>query len=271
MWTLNTSASPAQYASYGAQLTASGSTHTMGSWAQLDGSGGTPIAAECLTLQTYSNSAAADMLFDVGIDNGSGSVRILAQNLMLTGFMRRTTAQCSDELELPLHVPKGSILVARMQAGTSSATCSMKFRIGQNVGGVGGFARCFPLTATANSRGVACDAGATAGVKVRTQLVASTATRARALMALIGPNNDIACVSSCWFRFDLETGASGSELIIWPDFYLSRDTKSDVIRPSILPAITHFLPAGSRLSANLRCTVTQTGDRTIDMVVYGFD
>jgi hypothetical protein len=270
MWTLNTSASPAQYASYGAQLTASGSTHTMGSWAQLDGSGGTPIAAECLMLQTYSNSAATDMLFDVGIDAGGGSVRILAQNLMLTGFMRRTTAQCSDEVALPLHVPRGSVLVARMQAGTASATCSMKFRIGQNVGGVPGFARCFPLTATANSRGVAVDAGGTANTKVRTQLVASTSERALALMALIGPNADIACSLDAVLRLDLETGASGSELIIWPDVILSRDTRADIPRATVLPVIAYALPASSRLSASLLSDTTTTGDRTIDLVLYGF-
>jgi hypothetical protein len=250
------------------QITTGGTANTKGSWAAAGSA--TEYPAEAIAINADDPSSNLNFMIDVGITVG-GVTRVLAENLNCNADFRPTTGVASAMLYLPLHVPAGSTIAFRGAASSGSATVYLKaFLFGTGLNGMPGYSRLVALTTPNLSRGVTVDCGGTADTNVRTELVASTAVAVQALLGLVGPNNDAGAATNARTRFSIDVGAAGSEAALWPGHQLFKDTVIDTVRPSILPAVPLYLPAGSRLSALAQCTSIDTADRTFDLMVYGF-
>lgn len=250
--------------SRGTDITSSGSANTKGSWITAQQSG---FAYEYL-IAGFNRPAGVDYTVDIGINDGSGNIFVLVPDLRIAS--RKGGQEEFAFYPLPLHVPSGARLTARCQASTGSSAISMVLN-GFSAGpyGAPGFSRAIALYTPTSSRGASIDPGATANTKTRTQLVASSSDRVAAIMCHIGPAGDTARAATSW-AMDLECGASSAEQKLVADLVFCTGTTCDVPMSQCKPLIPCDVPAGTRFSANLQCSVTTSGDRVIDLGVWGF-
>jgi hypothetical protein len=251
-----------------ATVSSGGSSNVKGSW--VSAGSATTSTAEAIAIVVGGAFGAYNFMIDVGINVG-GATRVLAENLSFNADLRVIAESTSAVLYLPLHVPTGSVIEFRAACSTGGSSVVVNaYLFGTGLNGTPGYSRLVALTTPNSSRGVTVDCGGTANTNVRTQLVASTAVTVQALLGMVGPNHDASAATNARTRFSIDVGAAGSEAALWPGHQLFKDTTTDSIRPSILPAVPLYLPAGSRLSALAQSTSIEASDRTFDLMVYGF-
>jgi hypothetical protein len=250
-------------------ITASGSTNTKGSWADI---GTTGFAWKLLILCVDGNTGTAcDGVLDLGINVGGNSF-VIAEDLRIS-----TTAPLTNEGQqyywLPIAVPSGAVLSARLAASAASKTVKVTCTgFSNGLGGAAPFSRCRALYTSATSRGVAVDPGAASLTKgAYSQLVASTAFDVCAISFMFGYNGDISRGSFARWLIDLAIGGAGSEYIFLPNFVSHFETVIDGPFTSFIPPFPMFIPAGSRIAARALCASTTAGDRTFDIAAWGFE
>lgn len=254
--------------STGTTLTANASANTKGSWTALGSA--TTFAYEGITIYLGQNNAAADYMIDIGIDDGAGNNFVLVPDLHFAAFKQANEHNLA--LNIPVHVPAGALIEARVAASTGSSTCNCHV-VGHsaNPGGFPGYSRAVALFTPASSRGVAVDPGGTANTKGSwAQLQASTAVDVAAVFGVIGFNNDAGRAAGANSNLDIGLGAGGSEFVVLPDIVTQTwaatwDGPNDVFfQPVSCP-----IPSGTRIAARLACSTNTAGDRTIDLALYG--
>lgn len=247
----------------GTSVTASASVNTKGSYADIGGV--TSFAYEELHVGMLA-TANADYTADVAINVG-GNRFIIAEDLRIRG----RSADNGIIYPLALHVPAGSQLSMRCQSTTSSSVLSC-ILYGRSAGlrGMPGFSRLLALYSPSSSRGVSCDAGATANTKSRTQIIASTAARIVGLLAYLGPNADTGRVGSEQWLADISAGAAAAEWDIVANLIAGSDATTDYNYPGLCGPFACDIPAATRLSCNLQCSSTVAGDRSLDVALWGY-
>lgn len=255
--------------STGTTITASGSTNTKGSYADLGAV--TSFAWECLTVYMASNSAAADYLVDIAIDDGAGNRFVIVPDLHYPA--RKEVNEHNFQMRIPVHVPAGAQLSARCQASSASAACEI-IVVGHssNVGGFPGYSRAVALFATpGNSRGVSIDPGAsgypTWGSWV--EMIASCPVDVEAIFGVIGHNGDVSRAAGAYCYNDIGIGAGGSEFSIFYAYMFIMSTAWDGPTDVFFQPKACQIAAGTRIAARGRNTVTTAGDRAWDLSLYG--
>lgn len=256
--------------STGTTLSANVTTNVKGSWTALGSA--TSFAYEGFTLHLASNAQATNFMLDIGIDNGSGSNVIIAADIYFAGAKQANEHNLA--LYLPIHVPAGSLLEARVASSTSVANISCLI-VGHSVnpGGGPGFSRAVALFTPASSRGVTIDpGGSVSNTKGSwTQLTASTPEDLAALFGVVGFAGDTsrAATTSVGFALDIGIGASGAESVVLPDFFFGWSAGWDGPNDVFLQPFSAAIPSGSRVAARGQCTITTANDRAIDLALYG--
>lgn len=252
--------------SSGTTVTASGSTNTKGSWAQLKAA--TVQEAYGIIVCAFAGSASVNYLVDIGV-GAAAAEQVLIPNLL---FCQSGGGNVPEYYYLPVRVPGGVRVAARCQSVTASATLAVAAWLmpaGPQMPPP--FSRVTDYGATtASSHGTTHDPGGTANTKgTYTQLTASTTNPIKALHLHFGDAGDTARVSLSWL-VDVAIGAAASEKIIVPNLLVACNSATD--RPYQMPvAIPVTIPAGSRLSFRAQCSGNTAGDRTIDLLAYGID
>jgi hypothetical protein len=220
------------------QLTASGTINTKGSWTQIGAAATYDISLIHLSL-TELTSANQSALIDIGIGAG-GSQQVLISNIPL----RITSVNPTYDIILPLDIPSGTAIWARVQSSTASGSAhSIKFNgysggfthpAGHSGGeGVGvATATSLPTLLTANA------AGNTKGSYA--QLIASTAHDYSGFIFYAD------AVSGTTYLVDLAIGGAGSEIPIMPNIYLGSAAGAMFYAPIAIPA-------GTRVAARCQC------------------
>jgi hypothetical protein len=249
----------------GTTVTASASTNTKGSWQSL----GTPSFAYDHIAVSVAQTAASAKLFDIGINDGSGNWFVIAENIHAPGPKYADTL---FQYNLPLHVEAGQQVGMRVQATTGSHVLNATLTgFSRGVYGAPGYSRLIKLDGgTANSRGTAIDAGATANTKSSwVQLTASTSVAVDALYAIVGFNGDTARTAAATALLDIGVGAGSAEYAIIENYFMRWTTTTDgpMIVTGVLPV---QIDAASRVVGRLACSDATAGDRTIDLNLYGF-
>ena len=247
--------------SRGTAITADAVANTKGAWAEITAS--SPVAAHALVVNVGRISAASDCLIDLGTGAAGSEVVVLA-NLLQT----MVSAAHATSFLLPLAVPAGTRIAARMQSATGGTTVDMSLVLVESSGTdvtaieTGG-------AVTADSGGTSIDPGAVAHTKgAWTQLIASTATIYEWLLVAIGNQNN-AARTGMDFLIDIGVGAAAAEVVTVADLY-GRVPGSGALRPFpdyyVIPVT---IAAGSRIAARMQSSITDATDRTLDVVTYG--
>jgi hypothetical protein len=242
-------------------LTAAGSANTKGTAVQLIAA--TEFDASWILVQLSNVSSTASYLVDILI--GAATEQVIIPNLYA---ISKPGGNASPYL-FPLFVPKGSRLSARCQASTASATIEINIVLVAGTMIAGGSAPSWVTEygAVALSIGTNIDPGAVADTDSAWVEITAATTMPHNWLAIAARFSDIILAASTKWRLNIGIGAATEQVLI-PDLHFSAETGNDVPANSVafLPV---FIPAGSRLTAKVRSSVTTDGDRDIWLKLYG--
>lgn len=253
------------------EVAGGGSVNTKGSWFNLEAV--TSFAYEALTVSLYSGGDASpsviDAMLDIAIGDGASRVIIIPD---LYCPFRKLVREQGYTLTLPIHVPEGSQLSARVATHAVGESVNVSV-IGHasGLGGAPGFSRVITLFTPSSSRGVAIDPGGTANTLGSwTQLASGSAADIGGMFGLLGYNADTARTASAKMLLDIGIGASGFESVIYPRALVcwgaTRDGPSNGVR---IPPFACSVPSNTRVVARAQCSDNVAGDRTVDLALYG--
>jgi hypothetical protein len=250
--------------STGTLITASGTANAMGNWALL---GTASYTFNLLTIYLAASSAAADVLVDIGIDNGASARWVLAANLRLNS---RSFAGTGNRCYvLPLRVRKSAPIYARCQATTASATCRVTVTGStQGLGGAPGYSRCVALFTAASSRGFVWDPGAVADTNAGWQQIHSGyAGRIGAAYAVMGGNATTGHFD--WWLVRFAAGAAGAQRVIIPyTTYSSTGTNIEPV-PQDAGLYACDVPPNRPWWIGGQGSGTDVANRMLDACLYG--
>jgi len=256
--------------SLGTTVTGSATVNVKGVYTEL--SAATAQPADVLMLHIGSGSTVStDYLFDLAIGAAGSEVPIL-MDLQLSGSSSATTAIPALSVTLPLSIPAGSRVSARLQGSVASATLRMVAYLLQ-----GTFASpqtlgiCTTWGATpATSRGTAMPTGQVGNAdSAKQEFVASTPYPISALMLAFG-NQGNGVRTSGNMLVDVFVGAVGSEVAIINDLMVIINGTNDLALPLLAGPFPVDIPAGSRISVGYRAASGTAATQAHDVAVYGF-
>lgn len=246
-----------------ATVTASATTHTVGSWVQLVADTATTETAGLLILYCNNTTAAATdtgMLVDVGT-GAAGSEAVRAASLAISQQAAQFTA-------IPVRIPGATRVAARIQSSVASRTASIGGALFATP-----FSDRLPLsvdvlgTSTATSVGTAMSGASGTWVEI----AASTAKDYQALV-IVPSLSDTNSGANVNVRYDLGVGASGSEVAVASVQWLYTTTPTvgatNIVGmpPGLGGVYGAYVPAGSRIA--VRHNVAANPGR-IDACVIG--
>ncbi len=249
---------------YFAAVTASATANALGSWVEL--TAGLSYPTDCLDVSIFSGTADCDILVDIGI-GASGSEVVLVNSLYAVAA-GSAAARCS-QYRLPITLPQGTRVAARSRANVASAAVGVVVQAtSKETFGVPGSSVVDTYGATTgSSRGTAIDPGATANTYgAWTQIVAATARESRWMSIGLGSGNNYT-LTDADSLVDIGIGAPGSEVVLLPGLYVRARATSDFIIPGVFN-FDVLVPAGARLAARSKCSITNATDRKVDVVLY---
>jgi hypothetical protein len=249
--------------STGTTVTADGTAHTKGAYAELVAA--TPFAVRGFLVMLGPGGDDRDYLIDIAI-GAAASERDVVANLVFAGGSSGVAGVSSSFF--PLALPQGVRLSARCQSTVGGATVPVAvLLVGETVAGFDALYTCTTYGAAAgDSGGVSVDAGASANTKGNySEIAAATGAQIRWLGIGICNAGTAARATGTWL-LDIAVGAGGSERVIIPDLMLHSITTSDVMIPQFV-GVPVDIPAGTRIAA--RVAFSALTNRTFDVVLYG--
>lgn len=108
-------------------VTASGTAHTKGSWVELVSAANNVFDIGCIWLHSSANSASGtntSQLCDIGLGAAASEAVIIPD--ILTGF---DTLRASEGMRIPIFIPKGERIAARIQAAITSDTLGLQIAL----------------------------------------------------------------------------------------------------------------------------------------------
>lgn len=232
-------------------VTASGTTTAKGPWTELVD----VVACDTATVVVMSretiatNGSDTSLLLDLGI-GGPGVETPIVSNLMWGHHLGERV------LPIPIRVPAGARLCARIQSATSSKTMEVSCVLlgGGYATDAGSRATTYGINTTTVT-GVALSTPGGANTKgAWTEISSGTAAPLRWMIPMAAPPAGITALSNCDGLIDFGYGASGHEQVLVANLPY-RHTSGEACRfpPITLPC---NLPAGTRLVARHQATVT---------------
>lgn len=259
--------------SEGTTVTASGSTHTKGSYAQLIASTGANAIGITVVLHNVGvASTNARALVDIAV-GGAGSEQIIIPNLLAGNAGAWNGASNGGNCyHFPIFIPAGVRLSARCQASTASDTVNALVYLhqGRLMPGqwVGQRVTAYGIN-TGTSTGVAHTPGSTNAYATATQIVSSTTNPIRYMQVGIDMGTDTTGTSMRgMFRIGL--GATPNYIIQHVPFGESTTVESIDMRVGnqILSRMGFNVPAAS--DVRLSAMVSGTGESR-GWAIYGVD
>jgi hypothetical protein len=252
--------------STGTTLTAAASVDTKGSWTALGAATG--FAYEGITVHLANNNGTNGYLVDIGIDDGSGNNFVLVPDL---SFQCNQASEHNLALFIPVHIPAGSLMEARVACSAASGTLNcLVVGHSANPGGFPGYSRVERLFTPATSRGPAIEPGGTINTKgAWTQMVASTAVDIAGLFGVVGFNGDRSRAAAAGMLLDIGIGAASSEFVLVPNLALEWEATWDGPNDVFFSPVPAEVPSGTRVAARGQCSLNTAGDRTVDLALYG--
>jgi len=211
--------------------------------------------------------ASASYLIDIAIGAAGAEMVVIPNILFATGTAFSNGAQ----ITMPMTIPAGSRISARLQCSVASGTFKFVALVGSaswsGYPAIGGPATDYGAN-TATSKGALIDTGATINVKgAWTQLSAATTSEASWLIVCLGTNSQ-PIAGSIFVSFDIGVGGAGVEQVLVSHICGILNSSVDVVFPCMV-VIPVALPRGVRLVARASSNTTTAADRLFTVVVIG--
>lgn len=253
---------------YNLTVDANASANTKGNWVELSGS----LSFNTDLLQLNINSHLVDdLLIDLAIGAAGSEIAIL-ENLLFSGAVGSNTYRSCLGINLPLSIPSGTRLSARCQGADSSQSCGINVLAFQKEFYGNHLCSCIDTIGAnaADSGGTPlADCGGTADTYgAYTELSASIAKTYKGFFIAGALQNNSSTVSAAYF-VDIAVGAAGSEVVILSSFRLRVPVNVAALVTRWTPIIWTPIPAGTRISARYKSSITDATDRLMDLVFYG--
>ncbi len=256
----------------GTQVTGSGTANTKGSWTQiLPALTFDAFYIYITALNTVASATDTSLLLDVGIDPAGGTSYIVVVPNILFGFSFDVD-QMRQDFAIPVYMPTGSTVAARIQSVITSETTDVAFQV---VGGIPSDNPFPPVglivdygTNTSDSGGVA-GSNADANTKSAWVEITPATTHPHRGIGFAKQGNTDAMSSSNWFA-DIGIGSAGSEVVLIGDLYW-KTTTSEKVGGSFPPGglVAAQVPEGSRLAVRTQTEDTNVNS-AIDVALYGW-
>lgn len=247
---------------------AAGAANVKGAWVQLVAASARDAHSVVLEIGLDSGtSGIPGFLIDIGI-GASGSEQIIVPNLF---YDQR--AEFSEAVlcmfRLPLKVPAGSRLAARVQCVTASATFRVSAQLVSGEPSEDSVSRVYAYGVdTATSRGTEIDPGATVDTKgAWVQLVASS-DELSGLFITLG-HGPVDTTTGCRYLIDIGVGAAASEQVIVSNIAVDSIIDGNLLLPAITDLFRTKIPAGSRLAVRAQSSTVSATERQFDVALYG--
>lgn len=250
----------ARIASYGADtattndilLTAGGSAHTKGAWTEIASS--TAFTCDWLRLGMTSRASSSAALIDIGI-GAAGSEVVILENLPLA---------CGSGLNgvdifIPITIPAGTRLSARMQSTSASTNAGVYVIIGANgFGRSESFKKVITIGAnTATSFGTSLSDGANWTAHTKKGWVEMTASAPDDIDAIIVLNSHLSASGGASI-IDIGVGAAASESVIIPNVFNRKNNNSRVGMPGANGPFFVSIEKGTRIAARGQVQASST-------------
>lgn len=250
------------------QVARTAGANTKSSYAQITAATG--FAYSALTLNLASSGGGGQCyLMDIAI-GGAGSEQVIVPNILFDSM--RGAGQNGMNLTLPVSIPAGARISARLQEVGGAGTRTMELCVIGRAGGSNSAVACAGLTAnyganTGTSNGILVDQGATPNVfGAWTQITASTTSNHGQLMAVMGTNQSINTLGG-YYNFQIGIGAGGSEVAI-AEFQSGTSTNTNRMHVNTYD-INATIPAGTRIAMRAKCDVASATDRQATAIILG--
>lgn len=246
----------------GTTVTASASTHTKGSWAQL----GTDLTEEAVAMfinvRANASPSGADSraLLDIGIDLAGGtSFTEIVSNLNIAGLFNTTGGQNKDLL-LPIRIPAGAAVGARHQAAIASDSIAVSawFLALESYPWMGWSAvLCDTLGAdTAASEGTrvsTANQGASGAEGTWVPVGADTTKDYRAILCTLGPDGADTAINARGYVLDIGMDPTGGTTYTPIVSNLNFQTTTSETFWGPMPPLPHMeeIPQGSSLAVRI--------------------
>jgi hypothetical protein len=246
----------------GNTLTAAGSAHAKGAWAELFAS--TPEDTRGMFVATSSWSDDGKHLVDVGVGAAGSEVVAVADMVCSAcenvGFV--AIGVNGLNFYLPVGIASGSRVAARTQCSVASRQIyRMKLQL---VGGtLGGSAYSYGA-AGGSSSGVTIDPGGTANVKGSYSEIAAATSAAHDWVAVSVSGRANLSPQAAGFSPDIAAGAGGAEVPIMEHLAHRFHLFSAALCPNCF-CVPIDIASGTRLSARGACSITDASDRLTEV------
>lgn len=259
-------------ASTGTSCATDGSTaNTKGTWVSLLAS--TTFTSRGFYVQGHVDTAH-NGLFDIGLSFDSGSTWSAILSNIPCAVDNVASHQNRTHMWVPLRVPAGCAVGARMQGSNTTATAHVLVTLVERTWGQHpGYAVATTYGAnTGSSRGTALDAGGSANTLPANyvQITSSTSNALRHLGIAFSSVNQAAGSTPTGILLHVAKGAAASEVDIAAALWGGSGNPPALPRGWDLPV---SLAAGTRLAAKHQCTSTtaNTQPRVMDLVLIGYE
>jgi len=234
--------------------------HTMGAIKELIAS--TAEDTDLIELQIWTGAAKEDYAFDILIGAASSEV-VIASAVRICGG---ATVEIQQSVLIPVSIPAGTRLSARVQASIASAADGILIAklFSNTLSALPSYSNVVALNES-STRGTAIDAGATINTKGSwAECVASTSDDYARLMVSIGRNDNNNFAAGGDFLIDIALGTT----IIHGDYGVQTES-GEQFSMGLFYYIDHAVPAGTQIQARCQSSGNDASDRIQDVIVYG--
>lgn len=265
--------SPASASTYGTLVTASGTTHTKGTWVAVHSTISYDLYLHDIVISAGgTGNASVKNLIDLGIGPDASNVTVKVENLSgcntgSTGASAGFFSGGRSYMQIPLYVPAGTQLWARSQSNVSAKTV----RISVNSWGAPDHPESFPKIGyieslgenLATTAGVSLTPGSSGTLGTSTSLGGGFANDVCAVF--MGPSSDASTMAAVGYVGALTTDATATVQELGICCTMNGNASEEVrVSASVIWA---DIPAGQTMGARLSCTGTP--DATMWVIVYG--
>jgi hypothetical protein len=242
-WFQDVSAKPVNVSS-AVTLTASSTTHTKGSYAEVIAS--TSANSSYLLFEAGTSSISTDCAALLDISTGtSGSESVLVGDIAIGQQTRNIAGRATTPIGIPIKIASGTRIAARIQCATASKAYTIRARL-FDMGDYGYAPTAVDVigTSTATSAGTALSGSSGTWV----QITASSANAYKAIV-IVPSASDAAFPSGTRIvEYTLGTGASGSEVEIGRCMTAIVDDETIGVYPVYPIIVGGTVATGTRLS-----------------------
>lgn len=242
-----------------------GSANVKGSFTQLVAS--TSFPGNALKIRLAQNTNTADYLVDIAF-GGAGNEVVKISNLLLSS-LHITAAM---EATIPLFIPSGTRISARVQASTGGLTANVAVQVmalgpGENFKNVPQFVTTYGDN-PADSGGTSIDPGGTLNtLGAWVQLTAAAAALHKGLLISTGIQVNAAPAAARWLC-EIGIGSAGNEVTKAKFFFEENGSTSSGGTHPMFHYIPIIIPKGQRIAVRSQSSGNDATDRLFDVVGY---